>query len=94
MNRLTSSKAGPSQAQPQWTRKSSKWRGLVGSLIKALSIGAVLLLGYAAFTDSFLHKRQGWFWKFQGSQDDKPGQYGNSKGSRYLLGVGKADITG
>ena len=91
MDHVSNSKAGPSQVQPRYFPEKSGWRGQVGSLMKALSIVAVMLLTYAVLREMFLDKkRQVWVWKFH----DKTAQNGSSKGSQYLLGVGKADITG
>jgi len=88
-------KAGPSEVQSRWAPENRKWKRQVVALVKALSIVTFLVLAYAAFSYLFLaNGRQLWAWELLGSQNGNAGQQENSKGNRYLLGVGKADITG
>lgn len=89
------SKAGPS-AQPDWApREVPRWRRNIGAILKALAIGAVLALVYVAFVHTRLDKQtHSWFWDLDDSYGAQAGEQATSKGSQYLLGVGKADITG
>ena len=95
MDHLSKSKAGPSQVPHSWFQEGSNRRGLVWSLTRSLSVLVIFLLGYAALIGLSPDKKwKVWDWNLQGSQDDKTGHYDDSDGSQYLLGVGKADITG
>jgi hypothetical protein len=76
-------KAGPSQ-------QSSR---LKGTWLKTASVIVLLLLGYW----TFVYDRQSGAFVFQSASNaagNNRGQNLSSKGSQYLLGVGKADITG
>lgn len=67
----------------------------MGAIVKAVAILFVLGMGYAAFEHARLDKqRYSWFWDLDDSYGDRTGEHESSKGSKYLLGVGKADITG
>ncbi len=69
---------------------SSKLRG---TWLKTASVIVLLLLGYW----TFIYDRQGGGFVFQSASDaegENGGPRESSKGSQYLLGVGKADITG
>jgi neutral ceramidase len=89
MNHLYDQKAGPSQARPSWTKETSKWRR---QTVKAVVVVTALLLGYMVYR-SHSGAKSSWSWKLNG-QDGDGKEHGSSKGSQYLLGVGKADITG
>jgi neutral ceramidase len=91
MNQLHHSKAGPSQAQPRWSQDKSGWRR---QTLKAIAFVAALALGYLAFVRLYHDGLESnWLWRTT-SQDGNGKDGGNGKGSQYLLGVGKADITG
>ena len=87
MNQAQDLKAGPSIASIR-PRRASSWQ----RSIQAICIFLALLLGYSTFTE-ISKGGQGliWKWTYGG---EKNGQEQSSKGSQYLLGVGKADITG
>jgi hypothetical protein len=72
------------------TRESSKGRQQFSLLIKLVSAVVILALVYTVLIHDF--DDQGghvWRWKAQNGEQDH-----QSKGHQYLLGVGKADITG
>lgn len=85
------SKAGPSQPQPRWMQRTSRWQR---QAVKAIALVVVVTLGYIAFVrlsnDGF---EANWLWRTT-SQAGYGNKHGSSKGSQYLVGVGKADITG
>lgn len=88
MNQLQELKAGPSAARSK-PRQASKWQ----YMLKALSIIIVLFLGYTTFFNEFFsERRQIWSWDLY--RGKHRGHDNVLKGSQYLLGVGKADITG
>jgi len=88
------SKTDSSKAQMRWVQETPRWQRRLGALIKATAIAAVLVLGYTAFVPlSFDHERKSWSWMFS-SQQHSGEQYETRKGSQFLIGVGKADITG
>lgn len=65
------------------------------AIVKAIAILFVLGIGYAAFVHTRLDKqRYSWFWDLDDSYGAQVGGHASSKRSQYLLGVGKADITG
>lgn len=81
-------KAGPSVSSVQSLRRKLWQRSFQVSCIFL-----VLLLGYTTLTKLVQNgEKQLWKWGDSGSEDN--GQEKSSKGSKYLLGVGKADITG
>ncbi|KAF4637841.1 hypothetical protein G7Y89_g256 [Cudoniella acicularis] len=82
------SKAGPSQSHPP---TASKWRFWNNTFITLIFI----LVGFSLSPYIFGHSsRQILSWKFQGNSNDGQSQNEDSRNSQYLLGVGKADITG
>jgi neutral ceramidase len=84
-------KAGPSQPQPKkWTQERSRWQC---QIIKAAVLVTALVLGYIAFMRLSHRAKSTWFWRLAGQGGDW-NEHGSSNGSQYLLGVGKADITG
>ncbi|KUJ15691.1 neutral/alkaline nonlysosomal ceramidase-like protein [Mollisia scopiformis] len=94
MDHLYNSKAGPS-AQPEWPREVPRWRRNLGALGRIIAVVAALVLAYAAFVHTRLDRqRYSWFLDLDDSYGAQNGEHATSKGSQYLLGVGKADITG
>jgi neutral ceramidase len=94
MDQLQDVKAGPSGGQPQWIQKShtpNHSRRLV--IVAAAATLLVYILRYTALiailSDDFRS-----VWLFYSGKHSSGADLGSSKGSRYLLGVGKADITG
>jgi neutral ceramidase len=90
MEKYQSLQSGSSAASPQ----QLGWKQ--GRLLKAICCAVIVALGYFAFIQLYSGgSAQSWVWKFTGS---KTGSHGaasqNESGSLYLLGVGKADITG
>jgi neutral ceramidase len=84
-------KAGPSQPQPRWIQQTSRWRR---QIVKAIALVAALMLGYMAFVRlSRSSVGINWIWRTT-SQDGNEHERESAKGSQYLLGLGKADITG
>jgi neutral ceramidase len=84
-------KAGPSEDQPRLAPDSSKLR----RFIKLGCIAIALLLACAVFTEkSFYGRKQGWIWRLHEEYGSSENHQKHSNGSLYLLGVGKADITG
>ncbi|TAQ83734.1 hypothetical protein B7494_g7939 [Chlorociboria aeruginascens] len=60
--------------------------------VKTLTVGIFMVLGYASYLRLFQYnKKQAWAWGLNGQNG---GDRQSSKGSQYMLGVGKADITG
>jgi neutral ceramidase len=89
MDRLHDSKAGPSQHPPRRNQHKPRWRR---QPLKAIALVAALALGYLAVVRLYvLGFESSWLWK---SHDSNGKERVSAKGSRYLLGVGKADITG
>lgn len=82
-------KAGPSEAlRPRHELSKSK------RLFNALAIAIILTLSCLAFAQLFLdQQRKTWFQGVGGNQRNG-WNYESSKRTQYLLGVGKADITG
>lgn len=91
-------KAGLSETLPHWTQggRQSKWLRQAGAISKALLIALVLILGgYTVLKNLFLvEERLDQGWKLHDGLGGNLGDFKSSKGSQYLLGVGKADITG
>lgn len=86
-------KAGPSDSELplEWTAptSSTKWQRRGNALLKAITVTVLFVLGYFLFIRITEPKaKSDWAWKLK--LDDEPSE----KGSKYLLGVGKADITG
>ena len=91
MNLFQDVKAGPSSTRPQWTREASKSQ----RLFKALAVVIVFSLGCFSFVQLFLDKQKTiWFWEKEGNPKGNDWHHESSKRTQYLLGVGKADITG
>ena len=88
MNQRQSWKAGPSAVQPV-TWRVSKWQ----YVLKALSVGVLLGVFYATFTRYFPGERKHPL-SWQLYENENGTAHKTLKGSQYLLGVGKADITG
>lgn len=94
MEPLYESKAGPS-AEQEWSREVPRWRRNIQALVKTIAIIAALAVGYVAFVHMKLDgQKYSWFWDLDDSYGAQAGVHASSKGSQYLLGVGKADITG
>lgn len=86
-------KAGPSE-RPRWNLETSKWRRQAKALIMAGPVVAFFLMGYFSF-GYFSAARHDWTLRWPGDESRLGGwQEKSSRGSQYLLGVGKADITG
>jgi neutral ceramidase len=91
MDQHYDSKAGPSQLQPRWSEQRSGWRR---QTLKAIAFVAALALGYLAFVHlSHDGLESNWLWRTT-TQDGNRKEGESSRRSQYLLGVGKADITG
>jgi neutral ceramidase len=91
MDQLHDSKAGPSQPQPRWRQQASRWRL---QAIKATVLVAAVVLGYMAFVRLYHGGLEvNWLWRTI-NQDGNRNEHESAKGNQYLLGVGKADITG
>jgi neutral ceramidase len=88
MNQVRYLKAGPSDASLR-PRRPSQWQRSV----QILFIFLLLVLGYVTFTNLF-NNGEGQVWKWNNSGNEDGGRGKGLKGSQYLLGVGKADITG
>ena len=91
MDHLRGWKAGPSE-QPRWMLQDTTRRRLVVTFIKAASVVAILVFGYFAFIH-VLGGANDWAFRLDHGQTSSEGQQ-ERPGSQYLLGVGKADITG
>ncbi len=89
MRQVYDQKAGPSQAQTRSAQAASRWRR---QIFMAALIVAVLILGYVV-RQSHYDEISSWFWRLNGQNREAKG-HETSRGSQYLLGVGKADITG
>ncbi|ESZ97560.1 neutral/alkaline non-lysosomal ceramidase [Sclerotinia borealis F-4128] len=84
-------KAGPFDLDRREPRRNSFYsRRFVMNAVGVILVAAFLLFSYSTFTGGSLRK-EFWIWKDEdyGQQQDV-----SSKGSQYLLGIGKADITG
>ena len=82
-------KAGLSQRQPRWVQKTTGWRC---QSVKAIALITVFALSFSAFLH-LSHNEVNWLWGTTG-QYGKNDEHKSARGSQYLLGVGKADITG
>lgn len=83
-------KAGPSGALPRHD-DSFRWRRL--AKLAWLSFAALLI--FITFYQLYLYGgKQTWIWGSHGGYDDGQKHQEPAHGSLYLLGVGKADITG
>jgi len=72
--------------------RSQRWRKVP---FQTLLIAVTLIVTYCAYSLVFGDGRnQVWQWKLEGDSGETGGVYGSSQGGQYLLGVGKADITG
>ncbi|RDL37943.1 uncharacterized protein BP5553_05376 [Venustampulla echinocandica] len=83
----------PLKLRTQGSPKARRW---FRDFIAAFSTITILIfLGYTTAEHIFGDRsRSTWFWRLHDSQSENDGQKGSSRGSQYLLGVGKADITG
>jgi len=89
MDPVLNVKAGLSHRQPRWIQQTTGWRR---QSAKAIAIVMVFVLGYSAFLH-LSHTEVNWIWRTTG-QYEKDNGHTSARGSQYLLGVGKADITG
>jgi hypothetical protein len=83
-------KAGPSELPQEWASPSSRRRRQGSALLKPVIAIVLIILGYVGFVHILsprLPQSWGWMWRLENHDD-------GDKGSKYLLGVGKADITG
>jgi neutral ceramidase len=84
-------KAGPSETRSQWTRQPT----ISQRLFKALAIVIIISLGCFAFAQLFLNQQKLFrFWEKGSNRNGNEWHHDSSKKTQYLLGVGKADITG
>lgn len=83
-------KAGPSGSTGKRTQKPQTQRRVVWPVA---AVVLVFIFVYSYSVGFLPDQNQLWGWKFQ-SGDAQGEQYESSQGSRYLLGVGKGDITG
>lgn len=82
-------KAGPPEA-PRWRREPSKSK----QLFIALAIAIILTLSCLASVQlSYDQQGKNWFWEV-GDDRGNGWHYERPERTQYLLGVGKADITG
>jgi neutral ceramidase len=77
------------------TRESYSFRPWLINILRIVLVTGGLVWLYSIATHSSLWKGRK-FWAFKSGNHESYGgeQFGSSKGSQYLLGVGKADITG
>jgi hypothetical protein len=91
MDTLLDLKAGPSKAQARWKRQTTTSQGF----FKALATALVLALSCLAFIRLFLDQQKHiWFWEKGANHENNEWHHESSTRTQYLLGVGKADITG
>lgn len=90
MNQTQLPKAGPSEAHPRLDDRP-RWKRL--AKLVWLSF-AVLLVYIALYQLRLQNGTQTWIWGSHGRYDDGEKHQDQAHGSLYLLGVGKADITG
>jgi hypothetical protein len=67
-------------------------RRQIGAFMKAVSVLAILVFGYFAFIH-LSGRTNDWTFLLNGGPTSSEGQR-EHQGSQYLLGVGRADITG
>ncbi|KAK0116692.1 hypothetical protein ONS96_012544 [Cadophora gregata f. sp. sojae] len=98
MEPLLESKAGPSdpwRALDQQEREASRWQRQRRVWTKLASFALAMALGWTIFVHFCGHWRDtGRSWRLDWGQHDSGESLEKGKGSQYLLGVGKADITG
>ncbi|KAG4423048.1 hypothetical protein IFR04_003824 [Cadophora malorum] len=98
MEPLLESKAGPSeplQELIQQERESSRWQRQRGTWRNIASLLLATALAWTIFVHFCGHWRDtGRSWSLDWGQHESGESFDNGKGSQYLLGVGKADITG
>jgi len=98
MEPLLESKAGPSeplQELIQQERESSRWQRQRGTWRNIASLLLATALAWTIFVHFCGHWRDtGRSWSLDWGQHESGESFENGKGSQYLLGVGKADITG
>lgn len=87
-------KAGPPEL-PEWNAPpKSKWRAQATSLLKVFTAAVLILVAYALYV-WFLDGHPDVRWRWMSKPDlELELERGGPEGSKYLLGVGKADITG
>ncbi|CZS90372.1 related to ceramidase [Rhynchosporium agropyri] len=88
------SKAGPSKADSQWQeqREPSSWQRQRRAWARIAIIVLAMSLAWTIFIHLCGHWRDtGRSWRFDWGEQE---HVASEKGSQYLLGVGKADITG
>jgi hypothetical protein len=91
MNLYHDVKAGPSNTRSQWTREASKSQ----RLFKALAVVIAVSLGCFSFVQLFLdHQKIIWFREKEGNPKGNDWHHESLERTQYLLGVGRADITG
>jgi neutral ceramidase len=85
-------KAGPLEEKPRFT-ETQRWRGRINlRLVFAL---VLIFLACVTFLKAPPDNAWGsWGWDLYEDGDGGEAHHESSKGSKYLLGVGKADITG
>jgi len=93
MDPVNVAKAGPSEfTTPERSARQRRSRviQLIGKLVLGLFFLALIYKGLVRVFDD----QNGRFWSWDAKQNSGVGQDEQSGGSQYLLGVGKADITG
>jgi neutral ceramidase len=88
MDPIFNVKGGPFQPQPRWIQQAG-WRR---QTVKFIALVTALALGYLAFLH-LSHSEGSVIWRVKG-HNGKDNEHKSEKGSQFLLGVGKADITG
>lgn len=91
---LETKKAGPSEAESQCQQEPSRWQRQRRTWRNIATFALAMMLGWTIFVHFCGHWRDtGRSWRLDWGQSERNGS-GEKKGSQYLLGVGKADITG
>lgn len=84
-------KAGPSEVSTRAPEDSPRWKQLARLILLFLALS----FAYSAFHQLYHHTgNRLWLWGPGGGDNDGQKHQENFHGSLYLLGVGKADITG
>jgi neutral ceramidase len=91
MNQVPDLKAGPSEDQPQQSQRSSPRRSVTKLLWRLLALVFALVV---TFQLSLKIRNQTWIWTPHGEYDEGQKHQERPHNGVYLLGVGKADITG
>jgi hypothetical protein len=89
MDSLQNSKAGPSEARPQWKYETPKSRRSLVLIAILFSLGS-----FALFHLLLGQQEQTRYWDKAGNLHSNGWFQNGSNKTQYLLGVGKADITG